>query len=551
MKEITRIHLAKVAYDIEVDAKKDVQQYITALERYAEDKETLDDIEIRITELLTERGVQAGGVIAKDDIAAVRAQLGEPHDFAPEGAGDITVGIDRINDSPRKLYRDTNAAILGGVLAGMARFFGIDALWVRLIFIVILMASFGTVLIVYLLLWLIVPAAKTAAEKLQMSGKPVTLEAIKALGDSDRDEASENAPAAVTRRVLRIATGIVVLIGAIGTLIATLFIGFGLSFGTSDNSPIASWRPTEAWWLTVGFGLFVLAGILLATLGFILANALLRRQWTKKIGTAVVIIITAGLLSFFSGVGTIWYGSWQDNVRLYDSRQVSKVNLPANFKNVTNLKIVSDDTRGEALYIEYIVSNTPRYELETFQGVKPQITISDDNNTATITMKDTTSQYHWGNFVQPSLKVYGPELQTITSENSTVHYYNDDHQQENITLLVASGSLSLSGSYKTVTATSKDVAEVALDGATIEELKSQVVDGRIKAGVVRTLDVEQSDVCAAHTDDTDQRRLVVSSVSSGKLTYNGTTQPAQSISQACGTVIIGDEEAYENRNDRD
>lgn len=86
MNEITRIHLAKVPYDIEVGAKKDLEGYLKVLELYASDEELLNDIEIRITELLAERGVSEGGVITKKDVAAVRKKLGEPEDFADETA---------------------------------------------------------------------------------------------------------------------------------------------------------------------------------------------------------------------------------------------------------------------------------------------------------------------------------------------------------------------------------------------------------------------------------------------------------------------------------
>ena len=127
MKEITRVHIAKVAYDIEVPAKKAIEKYIGSLERYADDPELLTDIEIRITELLAERGVLAGGVIGTDDIAAVRAQLGEPADFLPEGAGDIAVGATELDGPAKRVYRDIDNAVLAGVLAGFAKFFDINA----------------------------------------------------------------------------------------------------------------------------------------------------------------------------------------------------------------------------------------------------------------------------------------------------------------------------------------------------------------------------------------------------------------------------------------
>ena len=85
MKEVTRIHIAKTVYNVEVDAKKELEKYMKDLERYANDAEILTDIEIRITELLAERGVQKDGIITMGDVVAIRKQLGEPKDFAEDG----------------------------------------------------------------------------------------------------------------------------------------------------------------------------------------------------------------------------------------------------------------------------------------------------------------------------------------------------------------------------------------------------------------------------------------------------------------------------------
>lgn len=129
MNEITRIHIAKVAYDSELVAKttREVHQ---SLEAYTQDAEVVTDIEIRITELLAERGVAAGGVITTDDVSAIRKQLGEPYEFAGDG-GDIAVGGEGA-PAPRRLYRSTDNAVLGGVLSGFAAFFNVNPLWIRL-----------------------------------------------------------------------------------------------------------------------------------------------------------------------------------------------------------------------------------------------------------------------------------------------------------------------------------------------------------------------------------------------------------------------------------
>lgn len=532
MKEITRIHLAKVAYDIEVEAKKDIQKYITALERYADDAELLDDIEIRITELLAERGVAAGGVIAKDDVAAVRVRLGEPSDFAPEG--DIVVGRD-VDDQTRKLYRDMDSAILGGVLAGVARFFKIDPIWTRLIFIILLFPSFGTAVIVYLVMWLIVPPAKTAAEKLQMRGRAVTLDAIKEISENE----TVRQTARVMQDVVRLGVAIVTLVGAIGTLVATVWITFGLTFGTTDSSPLAAWRPFETWWIALALGLFTLAGLLLSTLGFILADAAFRKKWSRRIGISVVTIITAGILSFVGGVSTVWYGSWQENVQLNNLRKTSYVTLPATFKHVKSLEITGGSEPYGAMIVEYIVSDRPRYEFDALPGITPQVKIGDDGVSATVSIKLTNEQtrWYWASG-QPSLKIYGPALETIVAKNNATHYYNDDVQNE-LTINGESGQFSLAGVYKTVRVTSKDVADVALGSATIENLVVKLEGGHVAAGVVRTLAVEAPDVCPARESYGEKSRVEVQAISSDQLTLNGQEQAAKFVNTNCSLVSVG------------
>lgn len=538
MKEITRIHLAKVAYDIELDAKKDIQKYVSALERYADDQELLADIEIRITELLAERGIAAGGVISADDVAAVRAQLGEPSDFAPEG--DIAIGQEELDESGRRLYRDTDGALFGGVLAGLAKFLGIDPLWVRLLFIVILFASFGTAIVVYLILWLVVPPARTAAEKLRMSGRPVTLASIKALGGDENTRSNETAQ--IIRRVLRGTVGIVLVLAGVGAILATTGVAGGLIWGTTDNSPFAAWRPTGSWWLMAALGLFILAGVLFAGLCFVLANATFRRAWSRRVSIAVISIITVGLLSFFGGLGTVWYGSWQDNVRFNELRQTSSVNLPAKFEDVKSLTVITNETYSGYVNVEYIVSTKLHYEIDSVPGVKPKVVISDNGTSATVEMKQAAQQTRfYPLFVQPTIRIYGPALQTVSMKGGMVHYYNAD-AQEKLEVIGDTGSFSLAGTYETVGVVSKDVADITLRDATIQNLDVTLTGGNISAGVVRTLSVQQPDACPANDGDNGQNRLAVQAVSSQKLLYNGAERKAETIRRDCGTVLVGSDD---------
>jgi phage shock protein PspC (stress-responsive transcriptional regulator) len=453
MKEITRIHIAKTVYDIEIDAKKDIQKYIAALDRYANDAELLDDIEIRITELLAERNVQAGGVIAKDDVAAVRAQLGEPSDFAPDDAGDIAIGDDA-HSSERRLYRDTDSAVLGGVLSGIARYFKIDPVWTRVLFIIILLLSFGTASIVYLVLWLVVPAARTAAQKLQMRGQPVTVESIKRLGERD---VAEDVPARIMRQIIRYGVGAMLIVGAIGALVATVWAVLGLTLETAATP----WRPFDTWWTGLALGLFIVAGVLLAALGFILADATFRKRWSKKIGIGVVSIIVAGVLAFVGGVTTLWYGSWQENAQYESMRKVSTEKLSAKFAQIKKLEVTGGDLGYASVDIEYVVSSTPRYELDALPGVKANITLSDDGTTAKVAIKGQSKYKQW-NVGRAHLKIYGPALERVTALDTGVRYQNAS-TQEYIAIHGDMGRVTIVGSYKEVRVTSTQGRALSLD----------------------------------------------------------------------------------------
>jgi len=536
MKEITRIHIAKVAYDIEVTAKKELEKYMAALERYAEDQEILDDIEIRVTELLAERGVAKNGVITSADVAAVRKRLGEPSDFAPE-----TAEAALLESEAKRVYRDTDHAIVGGVLAGFGRFFGIDPLWVRLIFVVLLLASFGAALVVYALLWLIIPPARTAAEKLQMQGKPVTLEAIKAMAGDDemRSQAAQTTRRAlrITSGVLLVLLGVVALIGTCAAVAAVLF-GFG-----SEYSPIAEWGLHSTWWFVAMMGLFAAAGVLFAALCLVLANALLRRVWSKRTGVVVASIIAAGLVAFAGGMGVAMVGSLEEQGRLQAARQTTSVDLPAAFAKIKTLTVATDENLAGYGRIEYIVASQPRYELEALPGVKPQITIADDGQSATVQLAKTSGDTWrpWHHMSGSVLKLYGPALEAITAKNGqTVHYENDKDQPQLAVAVHEGAAFELSGRYDTVKVASQPGATTLLGIAAIRHLQVNTTGGELTAGVVRTLEVQQADVCGADGDD--DNTVQVRAVSSGSLLYNGKQRTAQTLEQECGEVIIGSDD---------
>lgn len=554
MNDITRIHIAKIPYDIEPSAKKQLEKYIKQVETYASDAELLQDIEVRITELLAERGVQANGVIASDDVAALREQLGEPSDFVDAG-GDIATGPEATSDwSTRRLFRDTDRGVAGGVLAGIAAFFKLDPVWVRLVFIVLLFASFGTALVVYAVLWIVVPPARTAAEKLQLAGKPVNLSSIRELND-DEGVASENTTARVVKKVLMIGVGLLSACAAMGALLATIAGGWALLavdrgtlidpvFGTFVSAGGYEW----VWW-TVAV-LMVVSGLLLTTLFSLLAFAAFAARFTRQMAVAVVVIILGGILTFSTAVGVGVTQSLRADNDARSALQTSIVNLPDNFGGVKKLTIQANAINiGWGDYadvqIEYVVDSRSRYELSALPGVRPQVAIDGDVARIIFTPEQTFSYQ----YASPTLKIYGPTLDVLEVDGGSVTYSSPEDQ--NILAIVANANsyVTTFGAYKTIQATSETASTINVSASSVEELMATTaVDGRIVAGTVRILIATQPDVCPSDIAD-DRTRIVVQAVTSGGITHNNTERAAAVYETPCSAVIIGDEDNFESRYD--
>lgn len=311
MKEITRIHIAKIPYDIETTAKKEMTTYVNSLEHYANDKELFQDIEIRITELLAERGIGANGVIAIDDVTSIRQQLGEPKDFAADDDIHTDDIQESVNNQPieRKLYRDVDSAVLGGVLSGFASYFRIDTVIVRLIFVVLFFITSGTATLVYIILWIVVPPARTMAEKLQMSGRPVTLDSIRNLSENESNMSPGKVRAQHIRLMVKYFVGSVLMILSICTVIFTIFAAFGVGhFGVAGE--ITS---SEKWVYISAFVLAIISGLLLSALFALGSCVAFLRKNNKKLLISMLIVIAAGLTTFSTAVGLVTCQSWQSD----------------------------------------------------------------------------------------------------------------------------------------------------------------------------------------------------------------------------------------------
>lgn len=558
MNEITRIHIAKVAYDIEVGAKKELEKYIKSLESYTQDGEVLADIEIRMTELLAERNVAAGGVISTEDVKSIRKQLGEPYEFA-DGDGDIAVGIDRKGDESRRLYRSLDDAVLGGVLSGISAYFKIDPLWLRLVFIVLLFVSFGTVLIVYLVLWIVIPPARTAAEKLQLAGIPVTLDSIRAL-NSDEEVSTKGATAKILQRTLSIGFGILAVIAALGTFAVTVWGAIAVVitngalqlFGFSGDG--TAWI---AWTITT---LLVVSGLLLTALFSLIAYMLLKLKVNKKLVIIGVVIILSGIITSSTALGVGLSQSWRLQNEAQQAVRTTTVNLPSSFAStVKELRVKSDNVSlGFGDYanirVEYVVTEkAPYYTLTALPGVKPVISI--EGGVATVSLSSTSElkQYKYASHqIAPELVIYGQALDTVNVEKGSAVY--GGASQDRLKLVTNENAyIEVTGEYKTVEATAKKNSGIALKQSSIDTLVATVeVDARIDAGTIRVLTAVQPGVCPDNgsrygSSSSVETRIAIRAVTSGMMNFNGVEQPAKTSETPCAILVIGDEGEYDNK----
>ena len=543
MKEITRIHIAKVAYDIELAAKKELETYMAALERYAEDPSILEDIEIRMTELLEENGVAKDGVITTSDVVKLRERLGEPHNFA-EDSDAAALPTDTIGEPRRRLYRDGDKAVLGGVLSGISMYFGINPLWARLIFIVLLFGSFGTMAIVYIVLWIALPPARTAAEKLELEGKPVTLAAIKDRSERIIEGVHTNQTAKTVQSVLFFLLGLSFSIAAVGALLVTVFVGSSLVFGlgTSGNSPYAEMLLNASWQYTLAFGLFIVSGLLLAALNTVLAVATFSRSWTKRIGVSVVAIILAGIVAFSSGVGMITYNTWNESEQMRQSMTTTNQRLSADFAETKKLMIdVSNAPSFGAPSVVYIASSgESRAEIAHAKGKVPQFDVAQDGDVATITVKQELNS-PW----QPGapVRIYGPALAEFTVKGGAAKYTNETTQDRLALTATDSGTIYTEGTFEAVTARTTRGGTIDLEDTTVRTLIATTDGGQIEAGVVRNLTVTQPEACSQSAETSGENVVEVEGVSSGTLTHGGTERSVrvdEKISTPCGIIMIGE-----------
>jgi len=179
MKITVSINLGGYSFNIDEDAYSELKRYLKNLELHFAGEESsseiLSDIETRMAELFRTKLTTYKQVITIADVNQVISVLGTPEDISDtEG----TSARDKFS-SPgyHRMYRDPDHRLIGGVCSGIGAYWNIDPLIVRIIFVVLTLAG-GIGAMVYLILYIVLPVARTTAQKIEMKGEPVNIHNI-------------------------------------------------------------------------------------------------------------------------------------------------------------------------------------------------------------------------------------------------------------------------------------------------------------------------------------------------------------------------------------
>ncbi len=188
MNKTVTINISGIIFHIEEDAYDKLSKYLNTIKGYFSKadggSEIMSDIEARIAEMLQSKTSAIKQVVLMSDVDFVMDNMGKPEEFAGDEQAHSQNSSNSdyseyINNEPvkRRLYRDGDSKVLGGVCSGIGHYFGFDPVWLR-IALALLLVFAGTGVLIYIILWIAIPEAKTMTEKLAMKGEKADINNI-------------------------------------------------------------------------------------------------------------------------------------------------------------------------------------------------------------------------------------------------------------------------------------------------------------------------------------------------------------------------------------
>ena len=225
MKKTFNINLGGIVFHIDEDAYELLDQYLSNLRIHFSKEEgaeeNVHDMELRISELFSERLNERNQVITLSDVEEIIAQMGKPEEFSEDTTQDTNSYNKKEEKGAKRLYRDPDNKVIGGVCSGIAAYFGWDVTIVRIILILLALPIFTNgafivkgIVLFYIIGWIIIPEANTATEKLSMKGMKVNVENIGKTVTDGFEKVNDYVKSEKSRTILqKIGEGIVSIVG--------------------------------------------------------------------------------------------------------------------------------------------------------------------------------------------------------------------------------------------------------------------------------------------------------------------------------------------------
>lgn len=237
MNKTVTVNISGFVFYIEENAYAVLATYLNRIKAIFQSDEggdeILNDVEARIAELFHEKLADKKEVITIKDVEQVIQVMGKPEDYTDEPSFENAhhssgASSNNYTNEKRKIYRDPDDKVLGGVCSGLGHYFGIDPIILRIASILLVVfAGFGIPL--YIILWIVIPKAMTTSEKLRMHGEKINVENIKKkVTDFSNSASMTNTNRRVTSFIDRLLELLGTVFGALGRIILKLI---GVFFG--------------------------------------------------------------------------------------------------------------------------------------------------------------------------------------------------------------------------------------------------------------------------------------------------------------------------------
>ena len=178
MKKILQINIRGTVFQIDEDAYEKLNKYLNEIYRHFKSKkgheDIINDIENRIVELFQNKLNDKKQVVAIEDVEEVISVMGHPSDFDSDSEEEHNYISPLVQRGRRRLFRDKENSMIAGVCAGLGAYFDVDKVWFRIAFLIAFFGA-GSGFLVYIVLWIAVPPARTLADRMEMQGEPVTV----------------------------------------------------------------------------------------------------------------------------------------------------------------------------------------------------------------------------------------------------------------------------------------------------------------------------------------------------------------------------------------